>query len=160
MNTKKWLKASMVALLLGSWSLPTVATANVVKAEDLDVSCSGGCVDVWQVDCKDKATTFVAAKVKDPTVGNDAFVVTTIGYKGPTELIGQADQEFSPFETTNYSLAAWIKRPGNTHAATSAMVKILSVFNALPPSYNVEFSCRDFSFAEVGNPTVTLLQDQ
>lgn len=162
MNTKKWLKASMVALLIGSWSLPAVATAEVGKAEDLGLLCSGDCVDVWQVECKDKATTFVAARVKDP-IGGHGFAVTVIGYKGSTDLIGQADREVSPLGTTQNSPSAWIKQPGKKQAATSPLMKVnhdggpFSIFGA---TYNVTFGCYDFNSAEVGNPTVTLLQDQ
>jgi len=163
MNAKQWMTAGIVALLIGSWSFPSLATASVVKSEDLAKSCSGGCVDIWQVNCTDTKTTFVAAKVKDPSIGDDVFAVTTIGYKSPAELIGQADLQMSPAGSTQYSLSAWIKRAGLTHGASSAFVKInleSSSSGAANPAYSVEFSCKDYSFSEIGTPAVKLLQDQ
>lgn len=160
MNAKQWMKTGMTALLIGSCGLPSLASAAEVKTDTLGSSCSGGCVDIWQVDCKDGDTHRIVARVRDTLSGDDSYAVTTIGYKGPKTLVGQADREISPIGTTDYSIGASLTRTGTTHGATSSLVGVNFVLNSGGGGYTMEFSCRDLQGVEVGSPKVKLLQDK
>jgi len=161
MNTKQWMKTGMLALLIGSWSLPSPALAAVEKTETLAGNCSGGCVDTWQVECKDTKTHDIKARVINNGGGVVGFEVTTIGYIGGDTLVGQADAERSLLNFVSYSPGAFLFQPGTKKGPTNALVLVnLSWFDSGPFDYKVEFSCHDLNGGELKNPTATLLQNK
>lgn len=160
MNTKQWLKTCAMALLIGSWNLPSPVAAGVLKQENLAGNCSGGCVDTWQVECKDGKTHSILAVVNDTGAEDMSFEITTMGYTGGAALVGQADEERSPSYSPYNSNGAILFRPGTTTGSTSALV-LVHVFsaNSAPPfAYEVEFFCRDINGgAQLKDPTIKLL---
>jgi hypothetical protein len=162
MNTKKWLKTSMLALLLGSLSFSALATAEVRKTGTLAGTCSGGCIDTWKVECKDGNTKHLLAVVNDNGAEDVVFEITTMGYTGGSTLVGQAQQarnvEFSPY----HSNGASISRPGTTTGSINAfvLVHVHGAHSFAPFPYVVEFSCHDINYGDLKEPVVKLLQDK
>ena len=153
----------MLTLLLGSWHFPALATAATVQYGNIEKNiylCSGECIDVWKVDCKSKATTYILVNVKDPLDnGNDSFAVHIVGYKSKG-LIGQAQRTVSQLGTTDYSGGAMVLRPEFTAGAMSALVEVYFNVSGGGSIYQVQFACYDKDSYEVADPIVKLLQDE
>src|SRR5262245_36422099 len=117
MNAKKWMKVGLVATLGLGWTFaPTLSVhASELRSGAIGSGCSGSCMDVWQVQCKDVATHTVRAWVKDPVAAIVNIIVTNMGYAGPAALVGQADPEIG---AGSYSSASDVVRPGTTHGPT------------------------------------------
>jgi hypothetical protein len=115
--------------------------------------CSGGCVDVWSINCKSDETHTVGAAAKDPLAPFHQIKVTAVGLTKPRLLLNRADIQFG---NAYLSLWAALSRPGYEHGPSKALVMISA---AAPTSYHVEFFCHDDQGQNVGDPVVTLLQD-
>jgi len=113
-------------------------------------------MDVWEVQCKNGQTHRVRAIVRDNIPGFVNIIVTTLGYKGPKFLVGQADPEVG---NIGWSPASDLVRQGSTHGATNALVAVSVEDAPYQSSYEVAFYCLDANDGQVGDPIVKLLQN-
>ena len=160
---------SMISLAL---VLAAPAGAHQIRYDDIqnEYHCpfSGGCVDAWKVQCTfnpSNVTGWIRSRVRDRVDGDfNFFDVSAIGIGGPQAVLGVADVEGNVFnESFTFSDPAWVGKSDAAEPMTAlALVKIGSGTDgsATPEAYVVEFACVDAVGAEVGEPTVTLLQDQ
>jgi hypothetical protein len=161
MKTTKWMKASMTALFCGALTVGSAALGHAYTEKNgaIGSGCSGSCMDVWRVDCKNVQTHRVRAIVRDPVAGYVNILVTALGYT-PAALLGKADPEVG---NLNWSSGSDLIRPGSTHAATKALVLVSVEGSPYQSSYEVRLSCLDANGAEVTglnvDPTATLLQN-
>ena len=162
MKFPSWITS--VGLVFG---LATGAHAFVFTQQDLGAkfTCTGGCVDTWLVECADRATHRITARVRNLLIGNgvDLFEVAAIGFTG--SLTGQVDREVSPSTAGGaaaFSIPAFLTRTGNTTGSTKALVEVGHlVKDATNSAYLIEFACLDLNSDEVVKPPqVKLLQNQ
>src|SRR5262245_20416840 len=89
--------AVSLGMVIGLAAGARAATTFAVEDLGNKFNCTGGCVDTWLIECPDRATHFVAARVRNLLAGSgqdDIFEVTTVGIVG--SLTGEADREVSP----------------------------------------------------------------
>jgi hypothetical protein len=158
MKTTKWMKAAMLALLYGTLAVTsaTPGQASTIQTGSIDAGCSGSCMDVWKVECSNTQTHRVRAQVRDSAAAFVNIIVTTLGYTGPAYLIGQADPEVG---NVNWSSGSDLVREGNTVGSTKAFVQISVEDPPYQSGYEAAFRCLNLNGSEVGNPVVTLLQN-
>lgn len=155
MKTTKWMKAGMLALLCGTLTVGS-ANAYTEKNGSIGGTCSGSCMDTWKVQCKNGQTHRVRSIVRDSASAFVNIIVTTLGYKGPSSLIGQADPEVG---NVGFSSGSDIQRQGSTHGATDALVLVSVEDSPYSSNYEVRFYCLDANGGQVGDPIATLLQN-
>ncbi len=163
MQTKKWMKTGMLALLwtTGALTFTRSGEAEIFTNGNIGAGCSQSCVDVWRVECKDNQTHQVRVRVRDNSGNDENIAVLNVGYfpAAVLNVFGQADLERSTGGA--FSPPAQVTRAGVGAGVTRTLAQI-SVHSgaSLSSAYETGFSCRDVNNGEVGNPTVTLIQNQ
>jgi len=165
MKCPKWIASLGVVL-----GLATGAHAYVYRISELGAATlpyKWDAIDTYLVECNDSRTNLVVASGRNLYYSRDDFFLHAIGFTG--SLAGQVDAEWFPF-TGDYqrygifSVPAWVKRTGTTQGATKALVEVVhyigDMYDNIAAAYLLQFSCLDAGFQEVGDPTVTALQDQ
>jgi len=163
MKCPKWIVSLAVVL-----ALATGVHANVYRFANLGEisSFSYGAVDTWLVQCTDSRTHIVAARAKNVYGTQDRIRILAIGFTDP--ITGQVDQEHVPEGNgqsyPEFSIQAWVMRPGITQGPTEALVQIEHWRKITDDDhaalYLLDLRCMDVNYVEVGNPTVTALQDR
>jgi hypothetical protein len=99
--------------------------------------------------------------VKDKANPPAAVQVTVVGFTSSNSLLGEADSDVSPSNVFNvFSPVVELPHVPGTTGAMKALVPI--AVNKEPDfqsSYQIEVSCRNTEGNQVGNPSVTLLQE-
>jgi hypothetical protein len=159
----KWIVSLGVVL-----GLAAGAHANVYRFSNLGEPSMphDGAIDTWLVECTDSRTHLVVANVKNVYGTQDAIKVIAIGFTEP--LTGQVDIENVPEgdgqSFPGFSVPAWVKRVGMTQGSTKALVEVelwgKIGYDDYAATYLLDLRCMDVNYAEVGNPTVTALEDQ
>lgn len=163
MKTTTWMKAGMAALLwtAGELTLARSGEAEIFTIEGINPGCSQSCVDVWKVECKDNKTHQVRVRVHDNAGNDENIAVLNVGYfpAAVVNVFGQADLERSAGGA--FSPIAQVTRAGAGAGVTRTLAQIFVHSGmSLASQYEAGFSCYDVNNVQVGNPTVTLLQDQ
>jgi hypothetical protein len=107
----------------------------------------------------------VVAQVKNVYGTQDGIKLIAIGFTD--SLTGQVDIEKVPEgdgqSFPGFSVPAWVKRAGMTQGSTKALFEV-ELWGKIgsddyAATYLLDLRCMDVNYAEVGNPTVTALQD-
>ena len=149
--------AGVGALVLGllSASVPTPARAAVVRDGFISNFCSGKCVDVWEINCRLIATHAVGATVQDLGDPITNIRATAVGFTNSLSLLQGVDIQIGGAKA---SLFAGVPRTSFTHGPSKMLMMVTA--DGPPSSYRIRFFCVDAPGEEIGDPVVTLLQDQ